>query len=233
MRINDTAQTRQKKATETQNLCTNVHTHTYAHVYACMRISIHIVTHAYIYIYACSYTHIHTHIYTHTYNMYMCTHVSTPGTTALQRLREKPDLTPRKLRTSPLEVVVPPLSTRSGCRETIGQHRTTTTDSSSSHHHDSAPPRQQPLICTGAKPIHPDHGPPKLAMESWSQCSEIEFTFSPFSRVFLVFGLDFFTWLSKDVHLKGFRIVSPLVQWFCIKKSSICQASPCSLLLFC
>jgi len=63
---------------------------------------------AYINIHACSYTHIHTHIYTHTYNMYICTHARTPRTTALQRLREKPDLTPRKLRTSRLEVVVPP-----------------------------------------------------------------------------------------------------------------------------
>jgi len=27
---------------------------------------------------------------------------------------------------------------------------------------DSAAPRQHPLICTGAEPIHPVHGPPKL-----------------------------------------------------------------------
>ena len=32
---------------------------------------------------------------------------------------------------------------------------------STSHHHVSAPPRPHPLICTGAEPIHPVHGPPK------------------------------------------------------------------------
>ena len=42
------------------------------------------------------------------------------------------------------------------------QCRTTKTRSSPSHHHDSAPPRQRPLICTGAEPIHPVHGPLRL-----------------------------------------------------------------------
>ena len=46
-------------------------------------------THAYIYIYTCPHTYTHTHIYTHTYQMYICTHASTPGTTARQRLREE------------------------------------------------------------------------------------------------------------------------------------------------
>ena len=87
-----------------------MHKHAYTHVYT--RIYMHAYTYTYtyadIYIYVYSYTHIHTHIYAHTYNMYMCTYTSTPGTLALQRLREKPDLTPRKLRTFPLEAVVPP-----------------------------------------------------------------------------------------------------------------------------
>ena len=54
-----------------------------------MHVYTHTYTHADIYIYACSYTHIHTYIYAHTYNMYICTHASTPRTTALQRLREE------------------------------------------------------------------------------------------------------------------------------------------------
>ena len=47
-------------------------------------------------------------------------------------------------------------------RGTTDKRRTTTTNSSSSHHHNSAPPRLQALICTGAEPIHPVYGPPKL-----------------------------------------------------------------------
>ena len=46
-------------------------------------------------------------------------------------------------------------------RGTTDKRRTTTTNNSSSHHHDSAPSRPHPLICTGAEPIHPVHGPPK------------------------------------------------------------------------
>ena len=92
--------TRQHIATETHNLCTNMHTHTYTRVYTCIRIHIHIHMHMYTYIHVCTYTyihiyaHTHTHIYTHTYNMYICTHASTHGMTAWQRLREKPDLKP-------------------------------------------------------------------------------------------------------------------------------------------
>ena len=52
-------------------------------------------THAYTYIYTCPYTYIHIHKYIHIFNMYICTHASTPGTTAQQQLHEKPDLTPR------------------------------------------------------------------------------------------------------------------------------------------
>jgi len=59
--------------------------------------------HAYVYIYihtckyihsTCLYIYIHARTYTHTYDMYICPHASTPGTTAWQRLREKPDLNP-------------------------------------------------------------------------------------------------------------------------------------------
>jgi len=51
-----------------------------------------------------------------------------------------------------------------------------------SHNHDSAAPRQHPLICTGAGPIHPDHGQPmSLATKA---IPRDEVTFSPFSRAF-------------------------------------------------
>jgi len=52
-------------------------------------------------------------------------------------------------------------------RGTTDKRRTTTTNSSSLHHHDSAPSRPHPLICTGAEPIHPVHGPPKLRAWPW------------------------------------------------------------------
>jgi len=63
----------------------------------CIRIYIHTYIHAcvYPYTYTCRYTHMHVHthtntrIYAHTYNMYICIHASTPGTIALQRLREE------------------------------------------------------------------------------------------------------------------------------------------------
>ena len=64
--------------------------------------------------------------------------------------------------------------------ETEVNEKTTKPCNSPSRNHDSAAPRQHPLICTGAGPIHPVHGPPKLRAKS--QCSKIGFTFSPFSR---------------------------------------------------
>ena len=39
--------------------------------------------------YTCPHTYTHTHIYTHTYKRYICTHASTPGTTARQQTREE------------------------------------------------------------------------------------------------------------------------------------------------
>jgi len=76
MRIYDTAQTRWRMATETQNLWTNMYTHTYTHVYTCMRIPIHI----HIQIYTC--LHVHKHIYIHTY-----THTHTTCTCARMQAR--------------------------------------------------------------------------------------------------------------------------------------------------
>jgi len=67
--------------------------HNYAYTYIYTRIYIHTNTythaHAYTYIHARLYTYIHTHTCAHTYSIYICTHASTPGTKALQRLREE------------------------------------------------------------------------------------------------------------------------------------------------
>jgi len=72
-----------------------MHTHTHTHVYK--RIHIHVHTHMHIHIYIHVRTHTHIHItYTHTYKLYICTHASTSETTARQRLRGKPDLTPKR-----------------------------------------------------------------------------------------------------------------------------------------
>ena len=72
-------------------------------------------------------------------------------------------------------------------RGTTDKRRTITANSSreSSHHHDSAPPRLQPLICTGAEPIHPVHGLPKL--QATEATPLIEVAFLPFWRVFCVY----------------------------------------------
>ena len=168
MCIHDITQTRHRTATETHNLCTNMHTHAYKHLYTCICILIHI--HMYLHTYLHVHTYTYIHIYTHTYNMYICTHTSTPGTTAPQQLHAKPDLTLRKLRTSPLEVVVPPPFDDIHLTRNDVSAEINTTNSSSSHHHDSAPPSLQLLICTGAEPIHTVHGPSKLrATESCSK----------------------------------------------------------------
>jgi len=58
---------------------TCVYTHTYTYTY----------THAHIYIHICPHTYTHTHIYTHTYKKHICTHASTPGTTAQQPTHEE------------------------------------------------------------------------------------------------------------------------------------------------
>ena len=64
MRIYDTVQiTRCRTATETHNLCTNMHTHTNTHVCTCIRIHLHIHMHIYTYILVS--THAHMHIHTH------------------------------------------------------------------------------------------------------------------------------------------------------------------------
>ena len=136
----------------------------------------------YKYIHTCIYIHISCpHTYTHTYiHIYTHTHTkcayertqSTSETTARQRLREKPNLTPRSSALSLSAAIrrgIPFVaSSPIACpRGTMDKRKTTTTNSSSSHHHDSAPSRPHPLICTGAEPIHPVHGPLKLPAWPW------------------------------------------------------------------
>jgi hypothetical protein len=72
-----------------------MHTHTYTHVYKYIHIHIYTRLHIYTYLYVRTHAHIHIYHGTHTYKVYICTHASTPGTTAQQQLHEKPDLTPR------------------------------------------------------------------------------------------------------------------------------------------
>jgi len=138
----------------------------------CIHIHIHMYIHAcvYLYIYTCIYihiympVHIHTCTYIHTHVQHVHMHAcSTSASTVRQRLRGKPAVS---WRPSPC-----PLQSGGGSpfvasnpiarpRGTTDKRRSNTIDNSSSHHHDSAPPRLQPLICTGAEPIHPIHGPP-------------------------------------------------------------------------
>ena len=54
--------------------------------------------------------------------------------------------------------------------------------SSPSHCRDRAPSKQHLLICTGAEPIHPNHGP--LRLLATRAISQTRITFSSFSRAF-------------------------------------------------
>ena len=162
----------------------------------------HMYIHAYvyIYIYTCIYihmymsVHIHTCTYIHTHvqhvHMHACKYVWNDGAAATAR---EARLDAKKLSPSPC-----PLQSGGGSRSvasspiarprgTTDKRRTITANSSreSSHHHDSAPPRLQPLICTGAEPIHPVHGLPKLRATEATPL--IEVAFLPFWRVFCVY----------------------------------------------
>jgi len=130
----------------------------------------------------------HIHIYTHTHTK--CTYErtqSTSETRARQRLRRKPNLTPRSSVLLPVRCNLEgdtlcgqQPNCRAVTRGTTDKCRTTTTNSSSSHHHDSAPSRPHPLICAGAEPINPVHGLPKLPAWPWPRNEVI---FLPFWRV--------------------------------------------------
>ena len=163
----------QHLATETHNLCTNMHTHTCTHVYTCIRILMHIHMHIHTYIHVHThhtYTYIHTHI--QHVHMHARKHAWNDGTAATAR---EARLDTKKLSPSPPrenrnpEGGHPPqrAAQLTHSRRMTGMRRTTTPDSSSSHHHDSALSRPHSLICTGAEPIHQVHGPPKLPAWLW------------------------------------------------------------------
>jgi len=79
-----------------------MHKYAYTYIYTSiyMYTNTYTRTPAYTYIHACLYTYIHAHIYAHTYNMCIYTHASTPGTKALQQLREELMQTPEALHVS-------------------------------------------------------------------------------------------------------------------------------------
>jgi len=172
------------------------------------RIHIHIHTHMHIYIYIHVRTHTHIHIYTDTHTK--CTYERTQRTSetsARQRLRRKPNLTPRSpallpVRCNPEGDIVRGQQPNCPSRGTTDKRRTTTTNSSSSHHHDSAPSRPHPLICAGAETIHPVHGPPKL--RAWPCPPETRSFFCHFGGFSISAGF-----LQKSLVLSG-KIVPKL-----------------------
>ena len=143
-------------ATETQDLCINMHTHTYTHVCTCMCIPIHI--HMQIY----KYMHVHTHAYIHKYmhTHTTCTYAHT-RVRPLRRLCEELMQMPEAPHVSFVQynrpLLAPPM---------LGIHCT--------HF----------LTCTGVEQIHPVHGPPKLLATEVMPRNEI--TFLPFSRGLLI-----------------------------------------------
>ena len=177
MRIYDTIQTCWRTATETQNLFTNMHKHTYTHVYACMRIPINIHMQIYTYMHVHTHTYIHIYIHTHT----TCTYASPQA--RLERRRcsncvRSPTWRHESCALLLSKLLVPPPFTRSFSRETMGKRR-------NKHNQQqlNTLSRQratlQPLICTGAKPIHPASDPPKLRATKANPWNEV--TFLPFS----------------------------------------------------
>jgi len=177
------AEERLLRLTIYSQICIHVHIHMYIHAYV------------YMYLYTCIYIHIYTSVHMHTctyihtrvlhVHMHACKHVRNDGAAATARQAK---LDAKKLCPSPC-----PLQSGGGSpsvanspiarpRGTTDKRRTTTTNSSSSHHYDSAPPTLQLLICTGAEPIHPVHGPPKLRATEATSRNEV--TFLPFSPGF-------------------------------------------------
>jgi len=67
--------TRQRTATETHNLCTNLNTHTYTQAYTCIRTLIHMHMRIYTYI-LFKFVHIHTYIYTHAHSLILMSFVT-------------------------------------------------------------------------------------------------------------------------------------------------------------
>ena len=90
-----TPSTRWSTDTKSNNLCTNMHTHTHTHVYKRMDVQVYM----HYDMYAC------IHIYTHTHTKYTYERTqSTSQTTARQRLRGQPNLTPRSSALLPVRI---------------------------------------------------------------------------------------------------------------------------------
>ena len=118
--------------------------------------------------------HIYTYTYIHTHTK--CTYErtqSTSETTARQRLRGRPKLTPRSSALLPVHCNLEGdtlrgqqpncLSTRNDryAQNNLNQHQLITPSL-------QRVARPHPLICTSAELIHPVHGPPKLLAWPWS-----------------------------------------------------------------
>jgi len=150
-------------------ICIRIHMHMYIHAYVCM------------FKYTCIFTHIYMSVHIHTCT-YIHTHVQHVHMHARKRVRKNGSAaTVREVQRNAKNLSPSPCPLQSGgglpfvvsspidCpRGTTDKRRTTTTNSSSSHHHDSTPSRLHPLVCTGAEPIHPVHGLPKLPAWPWS-----------------------------------------------------------------
>jgi len=144
-----------------------MHAHTHTNVYKCIHIHMHTHLHIYIYIHMSAHVHTYTYIHTRIQHVHM-----NARKVRLERRRGSDwagsptscqESRPFSLSAAIWRGIPFVASSPIACpRGTTNKRRTTTTNSSSSHHHDSAPFRPHPLICTGAEPIHPVHGPPKL-----------------------------------------------------------------------
>jgi len=148
----------------------------------CIHIHIHMYINAYIYTYIhkCTYIYIYMSAHIHTYT-YIHTRIQNVHMNARKaRLKRRRNSNCAGSPTSRQEA--PPFSLSAAIRRgmpfvasspiacprgTTDKRRTTTTNSSSLHQHDSAPSRPHLSICTGAEPIHPVHGPPKLPAWPW------------------------------------------------------------------
>jgi len=144
------------------------------HIHMCINAYIYIYIHTCIYIYIYMSAHIHTYTYTHTriQNVHMNAHKarlkrrrgSDGAGSPTWRQEALPSSLSAAIRRGIPFVASSPIARPRG---TTDKRRTTTTNSSLSHHRDGAPSRPHPLSCTGAEPIHPVHGLPKLRALPW------------------------------------------------------------------
>jgi len=142
------------------HLCINAYIYIYIH------------TCTYIYIYMSAHIHTYTYIHTRIQNVHMNARKARlkrrRGSDCARSPTWHQEALPFSLSAAIRRGIPFVASSPIACpRGTMDKRRTTTTNSSSSHHHDSAPSRPHLLICTGAEPIHPVHGPLKLPAWPW------------------------------------------------------------------